>query len=147
MCLKKTQPAALRVGIAAVHGGHTLSTENSNSPFKLFIGGLPGYLTNDQMRELAASFGEIKAFNLVHDKDTGLSRGYGFFEYADPSVTEVGAVQSSRIQLTHSLKAPGFNHRAYQVNSWFQDLLSNSTCTATPRWPSTDSTACAWGIR
>jgi hypothetical protein len=28
----------------------------------------------------------------------------------------------------HSLKAPGFNHYTYQVISWFQILLSNSTC-------------------
>jgi hypothetical protein len=36
------------------------------------------------------------------------------------------------IQLTHSLKAPGFNPCwAYEVKTRFQSLLSNATCTAT----------------
>ena len=37
----------------------------------------------------------------------------------------------SRIQLPHSSKAHGFNHRSYQVRSWFPRLLcfSNSTFT------------------
>jgi WD40 repeat protein len=38
---------------------------------------------------------------------------------------------TSRMQLTHSLKAPGFNLRAYTVRNWCQSLLSSSTCTAT----------------
>jgi hypothetical protein len=39
------------------------------------------------------------------------------------------------MQLTHSLKAPGFNPCpcAYQVKNWFQTLLSNPACTATAR--------------
>eukprot|EP00227_Mantoniella_beaufortii_P003149 CAMPEP_0197614258 /NCGR_PEP_ID=MMETSP1326-20131121/59433_1 /TAXON_ID=1155430 /ORGANISM="Genus nov. species nov., Strain RCC2288" /LENGTH=296 /DNA_ID=CAMNT_0043183127 /DNA_START=1 /DNA_END=892 /DNA_ORIENTATION=- len=65
------------------------NTENNNSPWKLFLGGVPSYLTDDQVRELVQSFGVIKAFNLVKDKDTGLGKGYGFFEYADSAVTEM----------------------------------------------------------
>jgi hypothetical protein len=37
------------------------------------------------------------------------------------------------MQLTHSLKAPGFNPCAYTVKTRFQSLLSYSTCTATCR--------------
>ena len=64
------------------------STENSTSPYKLFVGGLPNYITENQVKELVCSFGEIKAFNLVFDKDTGLSKGYAFWEFLDPSVSE-----------------------------------------------------------
>lgn len=73
---------------AAEGTGGIGSTVNSNSPFKVFVGGLPAYLTDDQVRELVASFGALRAFNVVRDKDTGLSKGYGFFEYADPAVTD-----------------------------------------------------------
>jgi hypothetical protein len=39
-----------------------------------------------------------------------------------------------RIQLTHSLKAPGFNPCDYEVKTWFQAFaLSNCTFAATPR--------------
>jgi hypothetical protein len=35
--------------------------------------------------------------------------------------------------LTHSLKAPGFNPRAYKVKTRFQSLLSHSPCTSVTR--------------
>jgi hypothetical protein len=38
------------------------------------------------------------------------------------------------MQLTHSLKAPGFNPRIYGAKTcWFHGLLSHSTCTAAQR--------------
>ena len=44
------------------------------------------------MKELLTSFGPLKAFNLVKDSATGLSKGYAFCEYVDPNVTDqVGA--------------------------------------------------------
>ncbi len=41
-----------------------------------------------QVKELMSSFGQLKAFNLVKDAGTGLSKGYAFAEYADSSVTD-----------------------------------------------------------
>lgn len=38
--------------------------------------------------ELLMSFGQLKAFNLVKDSATGLSKGYAFCEYADSSITD-----------------------------------------------------------
>ena len=44
------------------------------------------------MKELLTSFGPLKAFNLVKDSATGLSKGYAFCEYVEmmggPSVTD-----------------------------------------------------------
>lgn len=40
------------------------------------------------MKELLTSFGPLKAFNLVKDSATGLSKGYAFCEYVDPNVTD-----------------------------------------------------------
>ena len=42
---------------------------------RIFVGGLPYYLTDDQCRELLGSFGAIKSFDLVKDRDTGNSKG------------------------------------------------------------------------
>ena len=42
-----------------------------------------------QVKELLASFGELKAFNLVKDSATGLSKGYAFCEYVDLTITDV----------------------------------------------------------
>ncbi|GFH06919.1 U2 snRNP auxiliary factor large subunit, partial [Haematococcus lacustris] len=40
-------------------------------------------------RELLGSFGAIKSFELIKDKDTGMGKGYGFVTYADPKVTDI----------------------------------------------------------
>lgn len=34
------------------------------------------------------SFGALRAFNLVKDTGTGLSKGYAFTEYVDHSITD-----------------------------------------------------------
>uniref|UniRef100_A0AAZ3RMM2 Splicing factor U2AF subunit n=1 Tax=Oncorhynchus tshawytscha TaxID=74940 RepID=A0AAZ3RMM2_ONCTS len=60
-----------------------VSTVVPDSAHKLFIGGLPNYLNDDQVKELLTSFGPLKAFNLVKDSATGLSKGYAFCEYVD----------------------------------------------------------------
>jgi len=40
------------------------------------------------VKELLTSFGQLKAFNLVKDAATGLSKGYAFCEYADVVMTD-----------------------------------------------------------
>ena len=42
---------------------------------RVFVGGLPYYLSEDQCRELLGSFGPIKSFDLVKDRETGNSKG------------------------------------------------------------------------
>ena len=42
---------------------------------RIFVGGLPYYLTEEQCRELLGSFGTIKSFDLVKDKETGTGKG------------------------------------------------------------------------
>lgn len=59
-----------------------------DSIHKIFIGGLPNYLNEDQVKELLTSFGSLRAFNLVKDSATGLSKGYAFCEYLDQNKTD-----------------------------------------------------------
>ena len=47
----------------------------ADGPDRIFVGGLPYYLTEPQIRELLESFGPLKAFDLVKDRDTGNSKG------------------------------------------------------------------------
>lgn len=70
-----------------------------DSPFKLYIGGLPNYLTSDQVKELLSSFGQLKAFNLVTDPSTGMSKGYAFAEYLDTSLTDQAIAGLNGMQL------------------------------------------------
>ncbi|EME30564.1 U2 snRNP auxiliary factor large subunit, putative isoform 1 [Galdieria sulphuraria] len=65
-----------------------VSTQVPDGPDKVFIGGLPYHLTEDQIKEILSSYGPLNAFNLVKDPNTGLSKGYAFFQYKDPSIVE-----------------------------------------------------------
>lgn len=76
-----------------------VSTVVQDSAHKIFIGGLPSYLTEDQMKELLISFGPLKAFNLVKDNATGLSKGFAFCEYVDPNVTDAACAGLNGMQL------------------------------------------------
>lgn len=74
---------------ASFHVPGVVSTNVPDSENKVFVGGLPSYLNEEQVMELLKSFGELKAFNLVRDNGTGPSKGFAFFEYVDPAVTDV----------------------------------------------------------
>jgi len=47
---------------------------------KLFVGSLPFTTTSDQLREMFAKAGDVADANVVMDKMTGRSRGFGFVE-------------------------------------------------------------------
>ncbi|XP_012684988.1 U2 small nuclear RNA auxiliary factor 2b isoform X3 [Clupea harengus] len=76
-----------------------VSTVVPDSAHKLFIGGLPNYLNDDQVKELLTSFGPLKAFNLVKDSATGLSKGYAFCEYVDVNVNDQAIAGLNGMQL------------------------------------------------
>lgn len=59
---------------------------------RVFIGGLPVFLTEEQVTELLSSFGTVKMLELVKDRETGQSKGYGFAEYEDASVVEIACM-------------------------------------------------------
>ncbi len=65
-----------------------IATNVADSPNKIFIGALPTYLTEDQIKDLLKLFGELKSFNLVKDSTNNTSKGYAFCEYLDPGVTD-----------------------------------------------------------
>uniref|UniRef100_A0A674GKZ2 U2 small nuclear RNA auxiliary factor 2 n=1 Tax=Taeniopygia guttata TaxID=59729 RepID=A0A674GKZ2_TAEGU len=53
----------------------------------------------DSVKELLTSFGPLKAFNLVKDSATGLSKGYAFCEYVDINVTDQAIAGLNGMQL------------------------------------------------
>ena len=42
---------------------------------RVFVGGLPYFLNEEQCKELLSSFGPLKSFDLVRDRETGNSKG------------------------------------------------------------------------
>ncbi|KAB0393087.1 hypothetical protein E2I00_013969, partial [Balaenoptera physalus] len=96
-----------------------VSTVVPDSAHKLFIGGLPNYLNDDQVKELLTSFGPLKAFNLVKDSATGLSKGYAFCEYVDINVTD----QSTINQTPVTLQVPGLMSSQVQMGGHPTEVL------------------------
>lgn len=77
------------IGLGGGGGGGGGGGNAADTHERVFVGGLPYYLTEEQCRELLGSFGPIKSFDLVKDRETGNSKGYGFVVYADPAVTDI----------------------------------------------------------
>jgi len=76
-----------------------VSTIVQDTPHKIFIGCIPNYLNEDQVKELLSSFGQLRSFNLVMDTGTGLSKGFAFCEYLDPNITDQACAGLNGMQL------------------------------------------------
>ncbi len=50
---------------------------------KLYVGNLPYSVTNDSLETMFAEFGEVRSAQVIQDRDTGRSKGFGFVEMAD----------------------------------------------------------------
>ncbi|CAL5183413.1 unnamed protein product [Lathyrus oleraceus] len=66
---------------------------------RIFVGGLPYYFTEAQMRELLQAFGPLRNFDIVRDKETGNSKGYGFCIYQDPAVTDIACASLNGLKM------------------------------------------------
>ncbi|KAL2253224.1 UNVERIFIED_CONTAM: Splicing factor U2af large subunit A [Sesamum indicum] len=85
--LGPSQPSPyLNLGAAGLTPGMTGEVEGAD---RIFLGGVPYYFSEAQIKELLESFGPLRGFDLVKDRDTGNSKGYGFCIYKDPSVTDI----------------------------------------------------------
>ena len=51
---------------------------------KLYIGGLPYSVDSDQLSELLAPYGTVTSANVITDRMTNTSRGFGFVEMSSP---------------------------------------------------------------
>ena len=50
---------------------------------KIYVGNLPWSMDDASLEELFAEHGVVKMANVVMDRDTGRSRGFGFVEMGD----------------------------------------------------------------
>ncbi|KAL8507467.1 hypothetical protein ACS0TY_018129 [Phlomoides rotata] len=85
--LGPSQPSPyLNLAAAGLTPGMSGEAEGTD---RIFLGGVPYYFSETQIKELLESFGPLRGFDLVKDRDTGNSKGYGFCMYKDPSVTDI----------------------------------------------------------
>jgi len=49
---------------------------------RVFVGNLPWTISKKELREYFSQFGHVAIASVVFNKDTGMSRGYGFVRFA-----------------------------------------------------------------
>src|SRR4249920_2552380 len=74
---------------------------------KLYVGGLPYSVTEGRLTELFSAHGTVDSANVIADKFTGQSRGFGFVEMSSSSEAQA-AIQS--------LNGTQFEGRSLTVN-------------------------------
>lgn len=67
--------------------------------YKVFVGGLPFATTDDELRELFEAHGKVASANVVRDRESGRSKGFGFveFENADEGKAAEKALNGSEV--------------------------------------------------
>ena len=67
--------AAAAAGLVPLPEGAEREGRHLGDLSRIFVGGLPPYLNDEQAKELAASFGEVKYLELMRDRESGASKG------------------------------------------------------------------------
>ena len=55
---------------------------------KLYVGNLNYQTTNANLEELFAAYGEVRSAQVIMDRETGRSKGFGFVEMQDASAAQ-----------------------------------------------------------
>jgi hypothetical protein len=72
---------------------------------KLFVGGLAKSVSEEDLRELLATHGDVDEANVVYDRYTGQSRGFGFASFfndeeADAAIAQLNGQEFQGNRLT-----------------------------------------------
>ena len=62
----------------------------------IYVGNLTFQTTADDLRELFAQHGTVTSAQVVSDRDTGRSRGFGFVEMADGGDEAIAALNGAQ---------------------------------------------------
>ena len=54
----------------------------------IYVSNLAYNATDDDLRQLFASYGEVDTIRIITDRDTGQSRGFGFVEMPDSAAAK-----------------------------------------------------------
>lgn len=73
----------------------------------IYVGNLPYSVTEDDLRAAFADFGEVSSANVIMDRMSGQSKGFGFVEMPSDSEAE---------EAINALNDSAFNGRNIKVN-------------------------------
>ncbi|VVB09387.1 unnamed protein product [Arabis nemorensis] len=67
---------------------------------KIFVGGIPSTVEDDEFKEFFKQFGELKEHQIMRDHSTGRSRGFGFVTYESEDMVDLLLAKGNRIELS-----------------------------------------------
>ena len=79
---------------------------------KIYVGNLPWRMTSADLEDLFAKFGDVRSADVVMDRETGRSRGFGFVEMGDTgaraAIEELNdtEVHSRRLRVSQARERP-----------------------------------------
>ena len=65
---------------------------------KLYVGNLPWSVDNSQLEELFSEFGSVISADVITDRDTKRSRGFGFVELESGGSEAIEAMNDSDLE-------------------------------------------------
>lgn len=65
---------------------------------KIYVGNMPFSMTEDSLRTLFASHGDVDSVAVITDRDTGRPRGFGFVEMASGAQEAIQALNNHEIE-------------------------------------------------
>ncbi|XP_075155312.1 uncharacterized protein LOC142228702 isoform X2 [Haematobia irritans] len=78
----------------------------AKSVYRLFVGNLPWTVGHPELKQYFKAFGRVVNANVIFDKKTGLSRGYGFV-----TINSLKSVQAIENEQKHALEGNYLNIR------------------------------------
>ena len=75
----------------------------------IYVGNLPWSISDDELRDLFTEFGEVSSANVIMDKFSGRSKGFGFVEMSNESDAE------SALEALNEKEIDGRNLRVNQA--------------------------------
>ena len=92
------------VGVVA-YNGYTASAKinaiksiYTKVHMKLYVGNLPWSIGNQELEDLFSSFGTVTSANVITDRDTKRSRGFGFVELDSGGPEAIEAMNESEVE-------------------------------------------------
>ena len=65
---------------------------------KLYVGNLPWSIGNQELEDLFSSFGTVTSANVITDRETKRSRGFGFVELDSGGPEAIEAMNESEVE-------------------------------------------------
>jgi RNA recognition motif-containing protein len=89
--------------------------QEENMQKKLYVGGLSYSVTDEQLRSLFAAHGTVESANVVRDRSSDTSRGFGFVEMgtqeeAEKAIAALNTTQFEGRSLNVNLAKPLEDH-------------------------------------